>query len=72
MHFLVIEHSMMSLSFQTAIQKNKAKLSYFVQFENEMMSYMYCALKLNKAQIPVLAVLEHSHMQSDVIACTVL
>ena len=53
MHFLVIEHSMMSLSFQTAIQKNKAKLSYFVQFENEMMSYMYCALKLNKAQIPM-------------------
>ena len=27
------------LSYQTAIQKNKAKLSYFVQFENEMMSY---------------------------------
>ena len=53
MHFLVIEHSMMSLSFQTAIQKNKAQLSYFVQFENEMMSYMYCALKLYKAQIPM-------------------
>ena len=35
---------MMSLSFETAIQKNKAKVSYFVQFENEMMSYMYCAL----------------------------
>ena len=38
MHCLVIEHSMMSLSFQTAMQKNDAKLSSFVQFENEMKS----------------------------------
>ena len=38
----VIEHGMTSLSFQTAIQKNEAKLSSFVQFENEMASY--CAL----------------------------
>ena len=30
---------MMSLSFQTAKQKNGAKLSYFVQFENEMELY---------------------------------
>ena len=30
---------MMSLNFQTAIQKNKAKLSSFVQFENEIASY---------------------------------
>ena len=36
----VIEHSMTSLSFQTAIQKNKAKLSSFVQFEKEMVSYL--------------------------------
>ena len=27
---------MMSLSFQTAIQKNEAKLSFFVQFESEV------------------------------------
>ena len=32
---LVIEHDMTSLRFQTAIQKNEAKLNYFVQFENE-------------------------------------
>ena len=35
----VIEHGMTSLSFQTAIQKNEAKLSSFVQLENEMASY---------------------------------
>ena len=35
----VIEHSMTSLSFQTAIQKNKVKLNSFMQFENEMASY---------------------------------
>ena len=39
MHCSVIEHGMMSLSFQTAVQKNEAKLSSFVQLENEMMSY---------------------------------
>ena len=33
MHCSVIEDSMTSLSFQTAIQKNEAKLSSFVQFE---------------------------------------
>ena len=33
---------MTSLSFQTALQKNEAKLSSLVQFENEMASY--CAL----------------------------
>ena len=42
MHCSVIEHSMTSLSFQTAVQKNEAKLSSIVQFENEMASY--CAL----------------------------
>ena len=30
---------MMSLSFQTAVQKNEAKLSSFMQFGNEMASY---------------------------------
>ena len=30
---------MTSLSFQTVIQKNEAKLNSFVQFENEMASY---------------------------------
>ena len=39
MHCSVIEHGMTSLSFQPAVQKNEAKLSSFVQFENEMASY---------------------------------
>ena len=38
MHCSVIEHGMTSLSFQTAIMK-EGKLSSFVQFENEMVSY---------------------------------
>ena len=42
MHCSVIEHGMTSLSYQTAVQKNEAKPSSFVQFENEMASY--CAL----------------------------
>ena len=39
MYCLVIENSMTSLSFQTSIEKNEAKLRSFVQFENEMASY---------------------------------
>ena len=39
MHCSVIKHGMTSLSFQTAVQKNEAKLSSFVQSENEMASY---------------------------------
>ena len=35
----IVQHGMTSLSFQTAVQKNEAKLSSFVQFENEMASY---------------------------------
>ena len=58
MHCSVTEHGMTSLSFQTAIQKNEAKLSSFVQFEQSTTTY-------------VLTVLEHSYVQSDVIACTV-
>ena len=42
---------MMSLSFQTAVKKNEAKLSSFVQFENE--TALYRALSLNKAQLPM-------------------
>ena len=38
MHCSVIEHGM-TLSFQTAIQKNEAKLSFLAQFDNEMASY---------------------------------
>ena len=38
MHCSVIEHGMTSLSFQTAVHKNEAKLSSFVQFGNEMAS----------------------------------
>ena len=51
MHCSVIEHGMTSLSFQTAVQKNEAKLSSFVQFENEMASYR--ALLLNRTQLPM-------------------
>ena len=40
MHCSVIEHGMMSSSFQTTMQKNEAKLSSFVQFENEMVLYI--------------------------------
>ena len=39
MHCSVIEYSMTSLSFRTAIQKTEAKLSSFMLFENEMASY---------------------------------
>ena len=39
MYCSVIEHGMTSLRFQTAVQKNGAKLSSFVQFKNEMASY---------------------------------
>ena len=39
MHCSVIKHGMTSMSFQTAVKKNEAKLSSFVQFENEMASY---------------------------------
>ena len=42
MHCSVIEHGMTSLRFQTAVQKNEAKLNSLVQVENEMASY--CAL----------------------------
>ena len=41
----VVGHGMTSLSFQTAVQRNEAKLSSFVQFENEMASHR--ALRLN-------------------------
>ena len=43
---------MTPLSLKTAVQKNEAKLSSFVQFENEMASYR--PLLLNKAQLPML------------------
>ena len=38
----VIEHGSRHLNVETAVQKNEAKLRFFVQFENEMASY--CAL----------------------------
>ena len=47
----VIEHSKTSLSFPIAIQKNEAKLSSFVRFENELASY--CALLRHEAQLPM-------------------
>ena len=51
MHCSAIEHGMTSLSFQTVVQKNEAKLSSFVQFESEMTSSR--VLLLNKAQLPM-------------------
>ena len=39
MHCSVIEHSTMSLSFQTAVLKKEAKQSSFVQFEKKIASY---------------------------------
>ena len=39
MYCSVIEYSMTSLNFQTAVQKNEAKLNSFVQSENEVASY---------------------------------
>ena len=35
MHCLVIEQGMTSLTFQTAVQKNEAELSSFVQFKGD-------------------------------------
>ena len=46
-----MEHGMTSYSFQTAVQKNEAMLSFFVQFENKMASYR--AVWVNKAQLPM-------------------
>ena len=69
MHCSVIGHVMTSLSFQTAIQKNEGKLSSFAQFESELASYL-----VTEQSTPsyVLTVLERSHIQNDVIACTVV
>ena len=39
MHCSFIEHGVTSLIFQAVVQKNEAKLSSFMQFENEMASY---------------------------------
>ena len=39
MHCSVIENGMTSLSFLTAVPKNKAKLSSYVQSENKMALY---------------------------------
>ena len=58
MHCSVIEHGMTSLSFQTAVQKWEAKLSYFVQFENEMVSS--CCITKQSTTSYVVTVLEHS------------
>ena len=38
MHCSVLEHDMTSLTFQTAVKKNEAKLSSLVQVENETAS----------------------------------
>ena len=51
---------MTSLRFKTAVQKNEAKLSSFVQFES--------CLCFNCLTSYVLTVLEPSHLHCDVIA----
>ena len=61
---------MTSLRFQTATQKNEAKLSSFVHFENEMASYIPCSTAEQSTTSYVQTVSEPSHIQSDVIACT--
>ena len=50
-HCSVIEHVMTSLSSQTAVQKNEAKQSSFLQFENEVASFR--ALYLNEEHLPM-------------------
>ena len=68
---LLSEHGMTSLSFQTDVQKNEAKLSSFcaVWKRNGAIS---CSITEQSTTSYVSTVLEHSHIQSDVIACTVL
>ena len=58
MHCSVIEHSMTSLSFQTAVQKNEARLSSFVLFENS--GVILCSITEQSTTSYVLTVLEHS------------
>ena len=71
MHCSVIEHGMTSLSFQTAVQKNEAKLSPFVQLEKGK-CVIPCFITEQSTVSYVLAVLKQNHIQSDVIAYTVL
>ena len=61
---------MTSLSFQTALQKNEAKLSSFVQFETKWRHIV--SITEQSITSYVLTVFEHSHIHCDVIACTVL
>ena len=46
MYCSLIEYSMTSLSFQIAVQKNEAKLSSFVQFEDFCASDFQRAMKI--------------------------
>ena len=62
---------MTTLSFQTAVKKNEAKLSSFVQFENQN-GVTPCSVTEQSTASYVLTVLEHSQIKNDVIACTVL
>ena len=62
---------MTSLSFQTAIQKNKTKLGSFVQFENEIAIYRVLYNRTSTTSY-VLTVLKHSHIQINVTVCTAL
>ena len=59
------------LRLQTAVQKNEAKLSSFMQFENKM-ALIPCFITEQSITSYVLTVLEHNHILSDVIECTML
>ena len=55
---LVTEYGMTLLSLRTAMQKNEAKLSSFVQFE----SVIPCSITEQSTTSYVLTSLEHDHM----------
>ena len=72
MHCSVVDQGMTSLSFQTAVQKNETKLRSFVEFDFKRNGVIPCSITEQSTTSYVLTVLEHSHVQSDVIGCTVL
>ena len=64
---------MTSLSFQTAVLKNEAKLSFLCSLKIKWLhTVLYKSITGQSTTSYVLTVLELSHIQSDVIACTVL
>ena len=70
MHCSVIEHGMTSLSYRTAVHKNEAKLNFLCSLKTKLRHT--CSVTEQSTTSYVLTVLEHSYIQRDVIACTVL